>query len=174
MNIINDFNAKQSASHCNNTAIRHITLTTGHVRDSLSDEISQIALAYFTQLIHDLNKSNTHVDLSPYFPGYTINGAIEGNNLIATVWCDYLPVVTIGVAAFSHEGRRLWEVMHQDQSWSTQTKSDQKPSLPWCAAKLQPGLMLYPEASEWLGDFERCLAWAFINIRNSSSAVTGN
>lgn len=157
----------------NITAIRHITLTTGHVRDSLSDEVSLIVLVYCTQLIQDIINNNEHVDLSPNLPGYTINGAIAGNNLVATVWCDYVPVVTIGVAAFPQEGRELWELMHQDQSWPTRTRSDQWPSVPWCAAKLQPGLMLYPDASPWLGDFERCLAWAFLNIRKSSLAFGG-
>jgi hypothetical protein len=37
-----------------------------------------------------------------------------------------------------------------------------RPQTPWCAAKLMPGLSAYPAAAMWLGDMERCVAWAWI------------
>lgn len=36
------------------------------------------------------------------------------------------------------------------------------PGEPWCAVRLEPGIALYPETAHWLGDFERCLAWAWL------------
>jgi len=36
------------------------------------------------------------------------------------------------------------------------------PQAPWCAARLETGLALYPGAAVWLGDYERLVAWAWI------------
>lgn len=156
----------------NMTFIRHITLTSGHVRDSLSNEVSQVALEYYKQLIREItnpNEPDKYVAVFPEIPEYTINGALENGNLIATVWRNEVPIVTIGVAMGLSEGSDLWKIMHQDQIWplTLATREDQCPTDPWCAAKIQPGLMLYPDAARWLGDFERCLAWAFLLTLNS-------
>ena len=37
------------------------------------------------------------------------------------------------------------------------------PEPPWCAVEIHPALALYPAAAEWLGDFERCVAWAWVD-----------
>ena len=45
--------------------------------------------------------------------------------------------------------------------------SPQQPvSLPWLAVTLQPGLLLRPSAARWLADFERCVAWTIIELRD--------
>jgi hypothetical protein len=43
---------------------------------------------------------------------------------------------------------------------------EQPATLPWLAVTLQPGLLLRPSAASWLADFERCVAWTIIELRD--------
>jgi hypothetical protein len=36
-------------------------------------------------------------------------------------------------------------------------------SLPWCAVILTPNAARQIDQMDWLGDFERCLAWAWLD-----------
>ena len=62
--------------------------------------------------------------------------------------------MTIGIALDDRRcGAALWRKIAGNGS--------EQPDQPWCAARLEPGLALDPEATHWLGAFERCLAWGF-------------
>ncbi|HVW10884.1 MAG TPA: hypothetical protein VHC90_19995 [Bryobacteraceae bacterium] len=64
-------------------------------------------------------------------------------------------LVRIGVAAHARCGTPLWRRL--------QGAPGAKPAEPWCGIWLDyPGLIADPAAQQWLGDFERCLAWAFL------------
>lgn len=39
---------------------------------------------------------------------------------------------------------------------------DAQPDAPWCAVRLELGILADLPAAEWLGDFERCLAWTWL------------
>ena len=41
-------------------------------------------------------------------------------------------------------------------------KALQAPGTPWCAVALHPGFLEQHGASAWIGDFERCIAWAWL------------
>lgn len=69
------------------------------------------------------------------------------------------PLVQIGVAPDSLAGADLW------RTWLGRDRDDRTPSAPWCCARLMPALALYRAAAHWLGDFERCVAWAWISDR---------
>ncbi len=65
-------------------------------------------------------------------------------------------LVAIGIAAHARCGQTLWVRL--------EGKPDAKPAEPWCAVWLDiEGITTDPDAALWLGDFERCLAWAFLD-----------
>lgn len=92
--------------------------------------------------------------LGPHTPGKPHGGATT-------------PLVTVGVAQRSRHGQPLWESLVNAFGCADETE---KPAEPWCAVALHPGLSAYPDASDWLGDFERCIAWAWIT-RNTQIDV---
>ena len=42
------------------------------------------------------------------------------------------------------------------------TDQHRSPEPPWVAAALEPSATHYRDAMAWLGDFERCLGWAWL------------
>jgi hypothetical protein len=146
--------------------IHHVTLTTGHRRRSPRDEVSDTSLAS----LHDplsaaLGGGRPAI---PGVPAYTLSAAAEGKCLIATVWRDDAPLVTLGVAGRSRCGGPLWRMLHDHSVLPTQTRRDEAPPAPWCAARLEPGIVGDSEAATWLGDFERTLAWAWLSRAEAS------
>jgi hypothetical protein len=138
--------------------IRHITITTGNSRDSFAGEVSQEALDACRHIVTHLSKTRQPV---PGLPDYEINGARWGRSMVATIWRGDAPLVTLGVAVHSRDGAQLWRTLHTQAELPVETSPDNCPPEPWVAVLLHVGLALYPDAADWLGDFERCLAWAF-------------
>lgn len=145
----------------------HVTLDTGHSRQSRRDEVAEAVLPVVQGLLSEVLAGG-----QPRVPGvpgeFTLTGAREGPCLLVTVWgpggsLGTAPIVTIGVARDA--GVSLWRMLHESaaaRSAPIVTDPDAPPPAPWCAARLEVGTALYPEAMEWLGDFERCLAWAWL------------
>lgn len=73
-----------------------------------------------------------------------------------------LPIITMAVAIDPRCGRELWAELHKEPSSSLATSPAEPPKTPWLAARLDVGGALHRETMDWLGDFERCLAWAWI------------
>jgi hypothetical protein len=145
------------------TYIHHVTLTTGHVRQILPDEVSDEAVAAVLTLIERATAGNETVPL-PALPGYSLGAQASSKCLVVTVWADGPPsecICTIGIAAHSRCGAGLWRALH---TWGTApvvTDPDRCPPEPWVAAALDGAIVQHMDATEWLGDFERCLAWAW-------------
>jgi hypothetical protein len=71
-------------------------------------------------------------------------------------------LVVVGVASHTRCGQPLWERIGGAPTT--------RPAEPWCGIWLDPeGLAADPAAYVWLGDFERCLAWAFIEASDEAS-----
>jgi hypothetical protein len=106
--------------------------------------------------------------------------------LVATVFGDRGPLVTIGVAATLADADAIWPGLEQ----LYRSITDRSPlaladfretrcpdRLPWCGVVLLPPLLLppHPPALKWLGDFERCLAWAWLDrLRGCRARGEGN
>ena len=158
--------------------VRHITLTTGHVRDSLPDEVPNDTRARLLPLIERaLTGEHTPVP-SPDVP-ITLTGGAHGRCVSLTVWGPPLsriafpdadesapsPIVEVGIAPHSRCGAVLWRALHDTAArLNIEVRTDiaRCPPEPWVAALLYPGISVYPEAAHWLGDLERCLAWAWV------------
>jgi hypothetical protein len=147
--------------------IKHITLDTGHTRRSPRDEVDDQAVAALQDGI-TLMLSGGRPQI-PGMDGYAMTGTAQGRCLIATAWGPSgTPLVTIGVATRSLCGAPLWRILHDPAGRiAAQTplasNGQRCPEEPWCAARLEIGLAVDHDAAHWLGDWERCLAWAWLS-----------
>lgn len=72
-------------------------------------------------------------------------------------------LVRLGVADKPRCAQPLWQRLGGAEG--------ARPQEPWCAAWLDPqGVVADPEAYHWMGDFERCLAWAWLSQQNGEPA----
>lgn len=137
--------------------LMHVTIDTGHGRRSYRDEVNDAVVTLLRQQIAEMLAGmpvETH-------PGYTLTGTSAGAALLATVTGRVGALATVAVAANGKVSMRLWEELRNPPPGMTPAVGD-PPQAPWCAVRLYPALKLDPEAAAWLGDFERCLAWAWI------------
>ena len=152
--------------------IRHITLTTGHVRDSWRQEISDEALAACADLLAQVAADPSQMVSIPGFSDYYLSGQPGGACWVGTVWTGSpsVCVVTIGIAAHSRCGASLWRELHRWGQTPVVTDPERCPAEPWVAVALDEGALTHLDAMEWLGDFERCLAWAWVESRQRPPA----
>lgn len=164
--------------------LAHLTLTTGHLRRSYREEVGDEALALLAPW---LAKAISTGDREPLpvasLAHFAASATAEHGALLCTVWgpparsnqpppsppSAAVPLVTFGVAQRSRLAAVLWPLLLALPG--TAAAGLQRPPTPWCAVSLQPGLLLHPTASEWLGDLERCIAWAWITRAPALEAV---
>jgi hypothetical protein len=148
----------------NDNVFIHTTLQTAHSRHCGRDEISNDALAFCRELITAaLINPNKPVPM-PNFDGYFFSGGnISGKGLFGTVWKHKIPMVTIMVAVKSRSSPKLWQKIHQNATLPTKTDINIPPPVPWVVASLTVSAAMDMDAMSWLGDFERCLAWAWMD-----------
>lgn len=148
--------------------LSHITLSTGHVRQSPRSEVRQETIALLAPILRELVAG--HVVDMPRVAGYTLVGSAGGDCLLVTVCAaDGAPVVTIASARGPRQATHLWDFLHDTAETGgldpldPQTIRGAAPLVSrWCAARLELGLAAHPGAAGWLGDFERCVAWTWI------------
>ena len=141
--------------------LMHVVIDTGDRRRSYRSEAADNTVTHLRKQIEAM-LAEEHVEIRP---GYRLTGNAHGSALLATVCVGEQPLVTIGVAARSQSSARLWEELI-----NVKTVRDDvaRPEAPWCAVRLHSHLLLDPMAASWLGDFERCLAWAWIEHKGGS------
>jgi hypothetical protein len=140
----------------------HYTLNTGHTRESPRSEVRDEVLRILRPLLgagkHDLP-----------IEGYQLVLDTLGGGALATVYRGAdVPVVTIGIAPDAAAAEVLWP--HLESLYlriaelpglrSADFPVARRPAqTPWVAAVVIGPM---PREAYWLGDFERCLAWAWI------------
>lgn len=150
--------------------LQHITLDTGHVARSPRSGVDDAIVTLVRQMIDE-----ALAGLSPEVqPGYTIKAASEGGSLMVSVYAGAdNPICTIGVALDTAQSDTLWPLLRDLEGLATigadpsLRPPKHPPDPPWCAVRLNPGLIEVRDATLWLGDFERCVAWAWIEGRSS-------
>lgn len=157
--------------------IHHLTLTTGHTRRSWRHEIDPGVLRDLGRLLRR-GIDTGRIDLTMIEPaGHWVRVTPHGKCVLLTVMHgDDMPLVTFGVAAHSRCGARMWRLLTQDAvvaEGAPRLSPDRAPQEPWCAARIEPGLMYRPDAAQWLGDFERCIAWAWLDHLETRRDDTG-
>ncbi|MGD9613809.1 MAG: hypothetical protein AB7H90_01280 [Alphaproteobacteria bacterium] len=134
--------------------IAHRTLDTAHSRRSYREEIADDAALTLARQQIDEALAGMRPEI---YPGYHLSASTQGGALLATVeHIDDGPIVTIGVARTPLHSARLWPLLRE-----IAPDIGDPPPVPWCAVKLWPALNAHLDATVWLGDFERTLAWAW-------------
>lgn len=147
----------------NSVVLHHLTLTTGHDRLSPKYEVDDESLTLLEPWLAMACSSEYEVSL-PALEDYTAIAIVHGSGLVMTVYGPALgkitPLVTFAVAQESANGDELWNKFAERFGI---VPGLNKPPEPWCGVVIHPGLAFNSEANEWLGDFERCIAWTWIS-----------
>ena len=141
--------------------MHHYTLNTGHTRTSPRDEVGGDIIERLRPMLaegtHAIPSTDCTVDITPV-----------GTALVATVRRAEKPLVTFAVAAAAEDAAMLWqnieslywEITDMPGFRAAGFQSPRVPaSTPWCAVVT----LFLRHGDDWLGDFERCLAWAWID-----------
>ena len=153
--------------------LNHITLSTGDLRRSPRHEVTDSTLRYLVPWLDSAIAAGTLSPLPiPALAHFSVRATVEGGALVATLLAplgphtrgkpysgETLPLVTVGVSQRSRQGAELWAMLVGQFGAVPGLKM---PDEPWCAVALHPGVIGYPDDIGWLGDFERCIAWAWM------------
>ena len=142
--------------------MNHYTINTGHNRVSprheVRNDIIDLCQPYLATGRHKLPMD-----------GYEIDTVNEGDGLVFTVYRtrDNAPLVTCGVAKTESQEDVVWSALEtlyhrltdQPIMRSADFEVSKRPdSLPWLAV-----ITIAPSLDEsWLADFERCVAWTWL------------
>jgi hypothetical protein len=151
--------------------INHLTLTTGHLSRIESGDVAGETLARtLPWMLAAIDLGNDVplpvAELVSYAGRFTV---VQGS-LICTISGPPSrimegkrpPLVTMGVAKRSRHGAVLWPMLAAGLPGSPVLPGVKRPAEPWAAVVMHPTGLLHPEANEWLGDLERCIAWAWV------------
>ncbi|QIG80090.1 hypothetical protein [Stakelama tenebrarum] len=143
------------------TYLNHLTLNTGHLRRSYRSEVNPSALAHTRDLLADAIEAGG--DIAMPVDRYRLHVEPFGSRRAAlcTVSRAAAPIMSMGVAA--RPARALWgQLIAMRHRLQLDGPELAEPDAPWCAALLLPPSDDDHGAMAWLGDLERCAAWAWI------------
>jgi hypothetical protein len=159
------------------TALAHVTLDTAHTHRSLRAEAREDSIALLrASLSRALSSSGTLAPV-PYRDGYAYLATVERAGLLVTLVRRTLgspsPIVTFGVAV-DDSYADLWALLHRKREGMPgavhQTEPSDPPPPPWLAVRLEVGATSVPPADLlWMADFERTMAWAWLEIVRAGS-----
>lgn len=152
--------------------IGHITLATGHTSRIKRGDVSGETLARVAPWLAALVESGQPAPLPVSgLADYTGHASVVDGALIVTISGVATtagpmagktpPLITMGVAKRSRQGAALWPLL-TGPVMPPAKPGLQRPGEPWCGVAIWPTIALHPEALEWLGDLERCIAWAWL------------
>lgn len=145
--------------------INHITLSTGHLaRTSRADVTDGTIKALRPWLKAALDYGDPYPLPGPLGvrDGFVMSASVEGGGLVCHVGHQVDgPLVTFGIAARSRQSGELW-------AWLCAQYGSREaliaPETPWCAVALLPAYLVQHGVSVWIGDFERCVAWTWLEL----------
>lgn len=144
--------------------ITHITLATGHTSRIQAGDVTGETLARVGPWLHVLAaRPGVKLPLPvSSLADYMAHAAVDDGALLVTVSSPMgAPLVTIGVASRSRHAH-LWDKMGQPVQGKMPNMPGIKcPPTPWCGIIIWTSALADQAAFEWLGDFERCVAWAW-------------
>lgn len=149
-------------------SLAHLTLATGHLRASprheVRDDTIAVCAALFPVLLDPTTMAPTASIPGVPNPYYLAASRVGGNGLLCLVLRDTPSesIATFGVAPDESSAPALWDELHACAHDVPVTTGLALPPAPWCAVALHRGVVHHHRALEWLGDFERCVAWAWI------------
>ncbi len=131
--------------------LNHLTLSTGHNRRSPRSEVADGVVPTVSDMIAKALAGQTEV-----VPGVWMRAMASDGALHATVYAGADPLVSFAVAPTTRSSRSAWDGLGQ-------AAKGEPPEAPWCGVTLHPEIVRHPEHTMMLGDFERCVAWTWID-----------
>lgn len=153
--------------------LNHITLSTGHTaRTSRADVYPSVTKLLADWLPTAINSGKAHALPVPELSHISAQVFVQDGALVVTVSAPVgphthgkphtgktMPLVTFGVAQRSRQGAPLWDMLIK--AFDSLAGLVQ-PDTPYCAVAIHPSIAAYKGPIDWLGDFERSAAWAWI------------
>lgn len=163
--------------------IHHLTMTTGHLARTSRADVAPEVTALLAPWLQGLVKTGKAAPLPvPELSHYSAQAMVEDGGLVVTVYAPaephlqgrphggaVMPLVTLGVAQRSRQGAALWGKLTQA---FPSRPGLQMPATPWIAVVMHPGMAAHKGALDWLGYFERCIAWAWVTRNPTIGVVT--
>lgn len=136
--------------------LAHLSLNTCHMRDSPRSEVGDDIIDMLRPLVRATGGP------LPRLAGYVLGIDRDGRDAVYTISSvvgaddpEPVPLITCWLA-----------VEHPARVWASVPSAvagvEMPESTPWLAVLMHPTALLRPEALGWLGDAERCIAWALI------------
>jgi hypothetical protein len=148
------------------TYLNHITLSTGHTRRSPRAEVSDDtikALSPWLQAAIEYKDDYPLPGLLGARDGFVAQVSIEHGALLCSVGQRQSgPLLTFGVAARSRQSGELWAMLCTQYGSADALTA---PGTPWCAVALHPAFARQHGVAAWIGDFERCVAWTWLEAK---------
>jgi hypothetical protein len=140
-------------------SLNHITLSTGNLARTPHSALDSSTMEFMCSWLDKAIASKSPVSLGvPSLNGFTALATAEDNDLLVTLYGgELVPIVTFGCAPRSSS--TLWSLLLNQGGL---LKSMSEPEAPWCGVVLHLGISIYTDHVHWLGDWERCVAWAWI------------
>lgn len=153
--------------------INHITLNTGHIARTNRTDVAPAVTALLAEwLPATINSGKAHALPVAELSHFAAQVFVQDGALVVTVSAPVgphqqgkpfagqtMPLVTFGVATRSRQGAPLWGMLVKSFGLATGLK---QPDTPYCAVAVHPSIAVYKGPVDWVGDFERCMAWAWI------------
>lgn len=99
--------------------------------------------------------------------GYELIALTVGPAMLCNVVGANGPLVTFGVAARSRGAANLWGMLtDMSGGYGLRATKDDAPPTPWCAVRVEPGLLADFSAAAWLAAYEIEIATAWIQKRH--------
>lgn len=143
--------------------IEHVTVNTGHSRHSPRSEVREDTIAILADWLDDLLQGKTRfVSDDRYVVQKEWDSHAAAGFVIsrASKEMQYTPLVRFAVCTHSSD---------KDKTWQTLEGKGQAPSVPFVATNLLNSNIIPADLPHiaMFADFERCLAWAFVErVRN--------
>jgi len=158
------------------TYIRHVTLATGHTSSIEAGDVSGETLARVGPWLAALLESGQSAPLPiAAVAEFTATASVASGGLLVTISGPAVqsgplagkapPLVSLGVAARSRQSAPMWDMLTSPtlRAQGMAVKAKSAPPAPWAAVAIYPTITMHLAALEWLGDLERCIAWAWVN-----------
>ena len=164
------------------TFIQHVTLNTGHNKPYNRFECRPETINKAKCLINNALEAGVPISMPEGELAHLAFSCVaEGRKLVVTVYGPMgphtkgkpfrytgkngAPLAICGIAPKSKDAK-LWSAMMETYTlvYNKPPECKDRPSAPWLAAIVTPLSMQFMEAIPVLADFERCMAWAWIDL----------
>jgi hypothetical protein len=156
------------------TTLTHVTISTGHSNDSprhlVPDDVIKF-MAYWLKsakptLIPGIEEEQIAAQVPAAENYVAVFRSNKGCLLVTLFHRKFGPVLTFGVTPAQADGKELWALLGSKEC---------QPKGAWCGVKFEGGLIRAGASClmdmMWFGDFERCVAWAWLSICESENEL---